>query len=156
MHNKLYITLTLVIYVVIATVFLVFPRSNYSELEKRELAKMPEFSTDKLADNSYPRELASWFSDSEPYRDELMSASMWVRDLLRLNVGGDEAVSFHAADDGAEPEAPGPDASPEEIAAYENRINADANAKIANKGIIVVDSGRRGTQRQSADGIRRN
>ena len=138
MHNKLYITLTLVIYVVIATVFLVFPRSNYSELEKRELAKMPEFSTDKLADNSYPHELASWFSDSEPYRDELMSASMWVRDLLRLNVGGDEAVSFHAADDGTEPEAPGPDASPEEIAAYENRINADANAKIANKGIIVV------------------
>ena len=43
MHNKIYITIVVVVYTVVATVFLVFPRSTYSELEKRELAQMPEF-----------------------------------------------------------------------------------------------------------------
>lgn len=138
MHNKIFITLTVIVYAAIATVFLVFPRSTYSPLEKRELAKMPEFSTDKLSDNSYTKELASWFSDSEPFRDQLMGASMWVRDKLRLSVGGDEAVSFHASADEVEPEAPGPDATPEEIAEYQNRVTANANAKIASKGIIVI------------------
>lgn len=140
MHNKLYISLVVAVYAVVAVVFLFLPRSTYSQLEKRELAKMPEFSTDKLADSSYPKELSAWFSDSEPYRDELMVTSMWVRDKIRLNVGSDEeAVSFHAGDGGeADPAAPGADATPEEIAAYQNRINADANAKIANRGIIVV------------------
>lgn len=140
MHNKTYITLVVAAYVAVTTVFWVFPRSTYSELEKRELAKMPEFSAAKLADHSYPKELSAWFSDSEPYRDELMSTSMWVHDMLRLNFGNDnEAVSFHAADNGAElPPPPPADADAAEIAAYQNRINADANAKIANKGIIVV------------------
>ena len=41
MHNKIYITIVVVVYAVVATVFLVFPRSTYSELEKRELAQMP-------------------------------------------------------------------------------------------------------------------
>ena len=92
MHNKIYITIVVVVYAVVATVFLVFPRSTYSELEKRELAQMPEFSTSKLRDNSYPKELAAWFSDSEPYRDQLMATSMWVRDKLRLSLGDDEAI----------------------------------------------------------------
>lgn len=139
MHNKIYITIVVVVYTVVATVFLVFPRSTYSELEKRELAQMPEFSTSKLRDNSYPKELAAWFSDSEPYRDQLMATSMWVRDKLRLSLGDDEAISFHASDSGSDEPAPPPaDADAAEIAAYQNRINADANAKIANKGIIVV------------------
>ena len=139
MHNKIYITIVVVVYAVVATVFLVFPRSTYSELEKRELAQMPEFSTSKLRDNSYPKELAAWFSDSEPYRDQLMATSMWVRDKLRLSLGDDEAISFHASDSGSDEPAPPPaDADAAEIAAYQNRINADANAKIANKGIIVV------------------
>lgn len=139
-HNKLYISLVIVIYACVAVVFLVFPRSRYSELEKRELAKMPELKAGKIADSSYPRELAAWFSDSEPYRDEFMSASMWVRDMIRLNVGGEEAISFHASESGEETPPPPPGATAEEIAAYENRINADANAKVANKGIIVVGS----------------
>lgn len=138
-HNKLYISLVITIYAIVAVVFLCFPRSKYSALEKRELAKIPEFSTAKLRDNTYPKELAAWFSDSEPYRDELMSTSMWVRDMLRLNVGGDDAISFHAQSDTDDAPPPPPaNATAEEIAAYQNRITADANAKIANSGIIVI------------------
>lgn len=136
-HNKLYISIVIIVYALVACVFLTFPRSRYSELEKRDLAEKPDMTVDKIADSSYPKELSSWFSDSEPYRDELMSASMWVRDKMRINVGGDEAVSFHASTE-QEEEAPAPDASPEEIAAYKNRITAGENAKIANKGIIVI------------------
>ena len=49
------------VYAVVAVVFLFLPRSTYSQLEKRELAKMPEFSTDKLGGSgvipwqSYPK-----------------------------------------------------------------------------------------------------
>ncbi len=40
--------------------------------------------------------VSSWFSDSEPFRDELMTASMQVRHLMSYHPGDDEdAVTFH-------------------------------------------------------------
>lgn len=121
-----------------AVVFLCFPRSEYSELEKRELATFPEFKTEKLKGAQYPQEVSHWFSDTEPFRDKFMLFSMTLRDKLKLRIGSDEdAVTFHSTDGNATPR-PGAGANPEEIADYENRINANENAKIASAGIIIV------------------
>lgn len=140
--EKLYLGIVLVAFISLTVVFLTFPRSTYSELEKRELAKRPEFSIEKLTSNQYTSEISSWFSDSEPYRDKLMAASMSVRDAIRMNFGSDEeAVSFHAADSDSDADAdagPLPGATPGEMEEYKNNINADGVAKIANKGIIIT------------------
>lgn len=149
--SKTYILLFGLLFVAFAVVFNTFPRSTFSELEKRELAVFPEFTTEKLFDGSFTSEVSSWFSDSEPFRDRFMWLSMQVKDLIRLNTG-EESITFHAAE---------PDASdnleniaeldelaePEKLDSidndynYENHVTAEENAKIANAGIIIVGSG---------------
>lgn len=140
--HRLYLIIIITIFTGLAVVFVAFPRSRYSELEKRELAEMPAFNSDKLADNSYTAELSTWFSDTEPYRDEFMAVSMTVRDAIRFDptASGDEQVSFHAGDAtiGAEPSTP-PDG--ENLEEYQNKVTANENAKMANHGIIIVGSG---------------
>lgn len=145
---KLYIWIVAIGFTALGCVLLLMPRSSYSELEKRDLAEMPEFSVDKLADASYARELAGWFSDTEPYRDEFMGASMKVRDLMRFSFASEEeTVSFHVGESGKDnkdniPQTPPENATAAELEEYENHINADENAKIGSAGIIIVGSGK--------------
>ncbi len=137
---KLYIWIVSVAFVALTCVMLFLPRSRYSELEKRDLAEFPEFSASKLADASYAKELSFWFSDTEPFRDEFMSASMKVRDLIRFSFASDEeAISFHKGDSNASGQPLS--ANGEDLEEYENHINADENAKIGGSGIIIVGSG---------------
>ena len=146
--SKAYILLFGLLFAAFAVVFNTFPRSTYSELEKRELAAFPAFTPEKLADGSFTNAVSSWFSDSEPFRDHFMSLSMHIKDLIRLQTG-EEHITFHASTD-----SPVTDPEPEEVPAiaeepemadsaynYENHVTADENAKIANAGIIIVGSG---------------
>ena len=146
MHNKIFTIAIVTVFVAFAIVFDTFPRSTYSELEKRELKTFPEYAFDKLKDGSYMTEISSWFSDSEPYRDKFMALSMYVKDGLGVALAG-EAVKFHASDtpmgaDGAGGAAQGGGRQGKmELDEYVNDVTADENAKIANAGIIVVGSG---------------
>ena len=97
-RNYIYLGLLAGVFAVLTVVFLTFPRSTFSELEKRDLATFPEFSWDKLASGKFTEEVSTWFSDSEPYRDNFMSLSMEFSKKLKLNVEGDDAVTFHAAE----------------------------------------------------------
>lgn len=146
MRHKIYISVICIIFAAVAAVFLFFPRSKVSALEKRELATFPDYNDEKLKSGDYAKEISSWFSDSEPYRDELMAMSMEVRDAIRLKMGDEDAVTVHDAPvslaDVADATKPGPNATAEEIEEYENHLNADQNAKIVGAaGIIVVGSG---------------
>lgn len=141
----LYIFLTAGAFAVIAFVFLFFPRSTYSELEKRELATPPDFTLDRLLSSEYASDLSHWFNDSEPYRDLLMGVSMKTRDAMRLSVGGEEAISFHAADpaDSAAPDPSAAAADPSAAAADEfadvpEYQAPDGVSKIAHSGIVVL------------------
>ena len=53
MQNKIYIFLMTVAIAAFAIVFNFFPRSTFSELEKRELATFPKFSVQKLASGEW-------------------------------------------------------------------------------------------------------
>lgn len=150
--SKAYIALFGLLFTAFAVVFNTFPRSTFSELEKRELAIFPEFTPEKLFDGSFTSEVSSWFSDSEPFRDRFMWLSMQVKDLIRLDTG-EEHITFHAAEpdtsddleDLAEVGEPADQEDLDNLADstynYENHITADENAKIANAGIIIVGSG---------------
>ena len=46
--NKTFICIFSIVFLTMAGVFATFPRSTFSELERRELATVPEFSVDKL------------------------------------------------------------------------------------------------------------
>jgi len=57
-------------------------RPTVSETEQRDLAKMPEFSLEALADGSYFAGLSSFISDTFIYRDTLVDVSKQI-DTLR-------------------------------------------------------------------------
>lgn len=145
-HNHLYVALVAVMFLGIAYVFNTFPRSEVSLLEKRDLATFPQFSPERLADGSFTAEVSSWYSDSEPFREELMSMSMYLKHGIRLDTGSDNIV-FHAAESAGEEtaaeevpaEEPKETMEPEEVLP-ENPMAAD-KAKIANAGILIVGTG---------------
>ena len=62
--SKVYISVFGVLAVAIAVVFNTFPRSTFSELEKRELTAFPAFSYEKLLSGEFTNEVSTWFSDN--------------------------------------------------------------------------------------------
>lgn len=142
-HDILFLTLLSLIFIALAVVFCFFPRSVFSELERRELKKFPEFSIDKLKDGSFTAEVSEWFSDSEPFRDEFMSRNMEFKRLLALQRNSEDAVTFHATSSGgADVTDAGDDnvGGDRDIEAVEG-IGAEENGKLASSGIIIAGSG---------------
>lgn len=142
-EHKIYIALVGLVFAAFVVVFDTFPRSTVSELEKRELATFPQYSFDKMVSGQWMKDVSSWFSDSEPYRDRLMAFSMAIKDKMKISLGEDN-ITFHASTTPSG--ASGGSADAEEIdgtvvGEYDNNVTADENAKIANAGIIVVGSG---------------
>lgn len=146
--DKVFVILISSVFTVLMVVFCALPRSTYSELERRELMSFPTFSWSRFADGSFNAEVSNWFSDSEPFRDVFMTCSMHLKSWMALKTNSEETVSFHAAapeetvaEELAVAEVPAMDEQPVEqmlFEEYHNHLNADANAKVANAGVIVV------------------
>ena len=149
--------------VIIALVYLAFtagfnllPRSTFSELEKRELKRFPTLTLDSLANGTYAAAIASWYSDTEPYRDTLMYLSMQFRDLLGVRFGA-QNIQFVAQEQDRAVETAGVEADPameaeqagsadtvKTVKAFEPgeaEGGAEDVAKVASSGIILVGSG---------------
>jgi hypothetical protein len=139
-QKVLYNIIILVVFAGAVAIFNLLPRTKYSELEKREMATFPEYSYEKLKNNILTKEISSWYSDSEPFRDELMSASMMVRDKMRAHIDEENAITVHSSESGNTESlsTPGMDATANDIEEYENHVTADENAKISSAGSIIV------------------
>lgn len=59
-------------------------RPRESDLEKRELAKFPAFSFAALWDGSFFEDVSTWFADTFPFREQLLSAEAGVESLYGL------------------------------------------------------------------------
>lgn len=157
MKHYLYISIVALIFAAFVIVFNLFPRSTVSELEKRELATFPDFSWERLAEGSYTSDISTWFSDSEPFRDKFMMLSMYIKDLEGIAPDEDN-ITFHASEDEGETTSEEGGWTKEDVGnspddlsdgerdslsidEYENHVNANENAKIANAGIIIVGKG---------------
>lgn len=142
-QNKIYLIVMGAVLLAFTVIFDFFPRSVYSPLEKRELAKFPHFTVDSLFSGQFTSQVSSWFSDSEPFRDIFMSMSMEEKDLLRLPLGEDD-ITFHASTDAAGEEGPTDEEleqSERQAGEYENTLTADEETKIANRGILIIGKG---------------
>lgn len=136
--HTLYIVIIAIIFIALTVVFVFFPRSEYSELEKRELAKFPDSNLLSENPSGYTAAISQWFSDSEPYRDKFMTLSMQLRDMMRFTgTNPEDAISF-------KPAATSSESSASEIdnpGDPEGNPLADENAKVGNAGIVIVGSG---------------
>ncbi len=163
--SVMYITMVGIFFVVLTIVFLFFPRSAYSELEKRDLAEFPDISDiEKIKKDpaKFTSEVSSWFSDTEPYRDELMTMSMKIRGAMKGDFRSDEeTVSFRPADSGANPASEATDKKEDQQASESIDSNEaseaepsteaedteedddmnDGKAKLGSSGTIIIGKG---------------
>lgn len=145
-QDKVYLILMGMLFAGFAIVFDTFPRTRYSQLEKRELASFPSFSADSLWSGDYAEGIGKWFSDSQPFRDQFMTLSMMLSGWTVLKLD-DEYVTFHAAteqtSDSEDAEVLTSSPVQEEDdgrtpAEYVNKLTAQEKAKVSNAGIIIV------------------
>lgn len=140
-RHTAFIIIIALMFIALAVLFVAFPRPSFSELERRELAQFPEFSTEKLANGTFTSEVSSWFSDSQPYRDKFMLLSLALKKHLGISVPGDSAqVTFVAAEPEAAPDPATLEKNNREIADFNANANANGVAKIAHAGIVVTGS----------------
>lgn len=142
---RVYIIITGIAFITLTAVFLFFPRSTYSQLEKRDLAEFPNVENFKDNPGGFTTAISQWFSDSEPYRDEFMTLSMNLRAAMRYQPGDDEdAVTFRPSEITVASEVSENDADPgtsqiEEVEAVNPM--ASENAKLGDSGTIIVGKG---------------
>lgn len=136
------------VFAAFVVVFNFLPRPTFSELERRELAKFPNFNTDKLADGTLASDISSWYSDTEPFRENLITMSMKLKKALAIVSpfgDDDEPLSFHSDDNSSDDLAPedipedlSDDIVGGEIPAKSGSGDDDQTANVRNKGIVVV------------------
>ncbi len=141
-RSYIYIAVLLVVYGLFVIVFTTFPRSTFSQLEKRKLVSFPLPSLYNIKNGTFTNGVSKWFSDTEPYRDDFMALSMTFEDLMKLRIFGatQSDVKFHAAK-GNKSEGDDYDINDEEIEEYTNNITANDNAKKSRRGIIISGEG---------------
>lgn len=151
MHHKIFIFLISLLFLSLAVVFCAFPRSSYSELERRDLAEFPSFNLEDVKSGKWMNDMQTWFSDTEPFRDEFMTVNMAIKDQLALNTQKiqqimnvdeveEDAVAFIAAPAAPQPETATPTSpSAKNVSGHENTLTADEdNAHMGNSGILVI------------------
>ena len=90
-----------------------FARPDTSVVEKRDLAEFPELSWSAFWDGSYFKDIDTWYADTFPLREGLISGSQTMEHLYGIR--SDQIVGeTMTADD-----IPDPDASQEEVQAAE-------------------------------------
>lgn len=85
---------------------IVFPRSTVSNIEKRNLAKFPEFSFDSYFSGKFTADIATFYDDTVPYRDDFKTMGYNFKNLFGIHtedevefvgdlnkVGGDDTVT---------------------------------------------------------------
>lgn len=118
-------------------------RPTYSEAEKRELAKFPEFTFSSLFDGSYFNGISTWYADTFPWRDMFMNANVKIKSFYGF---GDDSINSLAdgdADDipeiGEAPAAPITLPDVEDVPEEEKTEDDDgANAVVQNLGAVLI------------------
>ncbi|MDE7408691.1 MAG: hypothetical protein K2N09_01580 [Muribaculaceae bacterium] len=160
--SMMYILIVGITFAIMTAVFVFFPRTEYSELEKRDLAEFPDvsdFETIRKDPGKFTAAISSWFSDTEPYRDEFMTLSMGIRGAMKGDFRSEEeTVSFRPADTGesdAETESDSDSQNSGNSVSSDNSDNAannenpdnddddinDGKAKLGSSGTIIIGKG---------------
>ena len=92
-----------------------FLRPEYSESEKRELTKFPTFTFSDFASGKYTEQVSTWFADTFPFRESLISLNDTIMSLKGF---GSEQFQSGASNLGGEQNQGGEDVKVEAIAGY--------------------------------------
>lgn len=85
LYNKISIAVILGVIAATAVLLAVLPRPKTSELEKRELVPMPEFSVQALFSGEYFSGIAEHFSDTVPFREQLVVLNSRMKKAMGIS-----------------------------------------------------------------------
>lgn len=85
LYNKISIAVILGVITLTAVLLAVLPRPKTSELEKRELAPMPEFSAKALFSGEYFSGIAEHYSDTVPFREQLVVLNSRMKKAMGIS-----------------------------------------------------------------------
>lgn len=126
-----FITTALAFFAAVGAAMLLLPRSSDSVLEQRELAEPPEYSAEAFKDGSYSSEMDAYFSDTVPFRDNLMVISSALTSFtgFRSNDIKLHNVSIAEADSDTENEMPHlePMVDPDAVNEDQDNGNSDSD-----------------------------
>ena len=107
MNSKTYVIITSAAFAVMFVVLNFFPRSTFSERERRDLAHFPDVATAKLTDGSFTRDISHWYSDSEPFRDGFLSVSELFDHYKGITISTESGEQIAIVSGGGSIEDPG-------------------------------------------------
>lgn len=123
---------------------LFFARPKTSEKEKRSLAKYPSFTMKTFLNGEYFSDVSTWYSDTYPFRDALVSADQKLKGLYGIEsktmMVGEEKKADEIPDVG-DTTAPDAEAATEAVteASTENNTEAGATTEAATEKVREVD-----------------
>ena len=96
LYNKIFFWVFGIGYLAMILLNIATPKKEYSETEKRQLAKIPEFSVADLLDGDYARGLESWANDHFIFRDDWIKMKVTNEKML----GKTDSNGVYFCDDG--------------------------------------------------------
>ena len=150
--DMVFLALLLIIFEVTALMFVMFPRSEISELENRKLKEFPEFTAESWFDGSFAAGVSEWFTDTVPFRDNLMGYSKSIQELSGFSTGVKIYGPSKRVEEESEPDKPeqttakpiessapaGSDGETEQTSSEAESVPAQTTAE-GNKEIAAVD-----------------
>lgn len=117
--------------------FIVMPKESFSENEKRELSKLPDFSVSSVLNGKFESAFETYLNDHFPFREHFVEADA----KYMLAIGRNGSNGIYKGEDGylfAKPAANDVDAITENIDALKNFAK---NTKIMSTMILMPSSG---------------
>lgn len=105
--SKTYVIVTSAAFAIMFVALNFFPRSTFSERERRDLAHFPEFDSATLTDGSYTRAISNWYSDSEPFRDGFLTVSETFDHYKGITISNGDGEQIAYVSGGGNIEDPG-------------------------------------------------
>ena len=83
--SVLSVMIMLPVFVVMIIFFVCFPRSEVSQMEKRTLAKFPEFTVENYFSGKFTNGINQWFTDTAPFRDDLKNNGNSMKSIFGIS-----------------------------------------------------------------------
>lgn len=78
----------IIILTVLGFLSIALPKPTVSEVEKRNLAKMPSFSVQALLSGNYTRDISAFYSDTFPFRDQFVAVANRFKECFGFSYDG--------------------------------------------------------------------
>lgn len=129
-----------------------FPRSDKSNIEKRELEKFPQFSLQSYFSGEFTSGVTKWYDDTVPYRDDFKVMSNNIKGLFGISSDDTVAVvgkPIKVVGDSESPKAPSEDNktnkdSDKNNESSEEKVQKDfaaenAEGEVTENGMLIVN-----------------